>query len=133
MTKSPAPVLRKIGKLTVDKPMCLWLNYRNAYRKDNDGKFACWDAPESRRMVRAGAKKTVQSDSRVGSVNSHSSVMEPGFLRYRDRTCWSPKGFPLRGNNQGGTTEFSSSLRPYWPQGRFYSPLQPNKLQIIPS
>ena len=57
MTNSPPAATGKMGKLPVDKPLCMWLNYRNAYRKDNDGKFACWDAPESRRMVRAGAKR----------------------------------------------------------------------------
>ena len=38
------------------------------------------------------------------------SVMKPGFPRYRDRTCWSLKWLPF-GSNQGGTTDFYSSLR----------------------
>ena len=46
------------------------------------------------------------------------SVMKPGFPRYRDRTCWSLKRLPF-GSNQGGTTDFYSSLRLLWPQGLF--------------
>ena len=46
------------------------------------------------------------------------SVMKPGFPRYWDRTCWSLKRLPF-GSNQGGTTDFYSSLRLLWPQGLF--------------
>ena len=54
--------------------------------------------PRSSREPAVGASRCgglKRSDSRVGSVNSSSLVMEPGCHRYQDRTCWSLKRSPL--------------------------------------
>jgi hypothetical protein len=41
-----------MGKLPVDKQKCLWLNDRNVYGKDSDGKFASFGS--SREPVAGG-------------------------------------------------------------------------------
>ena len=56
----------------------------------------CSKVAESRRLVKADtAGLEVWFLSRF-CEQACASVMEPGLPRYRDRTCWSPKGFPHR-------------------------------------
>ena len=52
-----------------------------------------------------------RSDSRVGSVKGHGLSNGTRFPPLRDRTCWSLKGSPFEGDNQGGTANVNSSLR----------------------
>ena len=66
----PWKELVKLGNLPVDKSKCLWLNDRNAYRKDNDGNFACFGCSREPVVGVNRCRRLRQSDSRVGSVNS---------------------------------------------------------------
>ena len=103
-TKRKRPLPGKIGKEPVDKWRCLWFNDIHIQHKDIDGKLAyagCHREPAVGASRSGGHER---SDSRVGFVNGQGSVMKPGCPRYRDRACWSLKGFPrFWGDNQGGT------------------------------
>ena len=74
VTKQPCIRLPKIGKLPVDKRGCLWLNYRNAYLKDKDGKFAFYGCSREPAVGASRCGSSRQSDSRVGSVNAPVGV-----------------------------------------------------------
>ena len=96
MPKAQPLQIRKMYNITIDKWHGLWFNDTCTQDKDFDGKFA-----SVQKLQRAGGwcepvwrMLAIWFPSRF-CKRAFASVMEPGCPRYRDRTCWSLKGFPF--------------------------------------